>query len=112
MANLEITDDTVTVVMSTAEKAEALHRDLSVPRSSVTGVRVVPDGMAEVHGLKMPGTYFPGVIMVGTWMARDGVTFTVCHGHGPAVVLDLTGQHYDRIVVTVDNPDEAVRSLS
>jgi hypothetical protein len=111
MANLVITDDAVTVVMSTAEKAEALHRDLSVPRSAVTGARVVPDGMAEVHGLKMPGTYFPGVIMVGTWLGSGGVTFTVCHGHSPAVVLDLAGQHYDRIVITVDDPDEAVRSL-
>jgi len=28
------------------------------------------------------------------------------------VVLDLAGQRYDRIVVTVENPDEAVASLA
>jgi hypothetical protein len=112
MANLAITDDTLTVQMSLGEKAEALHRDLSVPRSAVTGVRVVDDGLDEVHGLRMPGTAIPGVVMVGTWISRDGSTFAVCHGRGPAIVIDLAGAHVDRIVMTVDNPEEAARELS
>jgi hypothetical protein len=40
------------------------------------------------------------------------VTFAVCHGRRPAVVLDLAGQPYDRIVVTVGNPDEIVSRLT
>jgi hypothetical protein len=112
VADLVINEDTVTVAMSAAEKAEALHRDLTIPRSSVTSVRAVADGMAEVHGLRMPGAYFPDVIMVGTWRGGSGTTFAVCHGSGPAIVIDLAGQHYDRIVMTVDNPQEAVTSLS
>ena len=73
--------------------------------------RIVPDGMDEVHGLRLPGTGFPGVIMVGTWRDEERVTFAVCHGRRPAVVLELTGQRYDRIVVTVENPDEVVARL-
>jgi hypothetical protein len=112
VANLVITDDTLTVQMSLAEKAEALHRDLTVPRSAVTGVRIVEDGLAEVHGLRMPGTGLPGVVMVGTWLSSEGNTFAVCHGPGPAIVIDLAGQHVDRIVMTVDNPEEAAAELS
>jgi len=107
-----INDDTLTVRMSLAEKAEALHRDLTVPRSAITGVRVVTDGMNEVHGLKMPGSGIPGVIMVGTWISREGSTFAVCHGNGRAIVIELTGQNYDRIVITVDNPEELATRLS
>jgi len=112
VANLEITDDTVTVALTGAEKLEALHGDVTVPRSAVTSVRAVPDGMPEVHGLRMPGTGLPGVILVGTWRSPDGTTFAVCHGHKPAVVIELTGQRFDKIVATVDNPEEAVTSLS
>jgi hypothetical protein len=112
MANLLVDDDEVTVSLSAAEKLEALHGDVRVPRSAVLQVRVVPDGMAEVHGLKMPGAGLPGVIMVGTWRSRQSVTFSVCHGNRPAVVLELTGQPYDRIVVTVDNPEVALASFS
>jgi hypothetical protein len=112
VANLVITGDTLTVQMSLGEKAEALHRDLTVPRSAVTGVRIVEDGLAEVHGLKMPGTGIPGVIMVGTWLSSEGSTFAVCHGRGPAIVIDLAGQHVDRIIMTVPNAEQALSDLS
>ena len=112
MANLVVDADTVTVSMSALEKAEAIHGDVIVPRSAVTSVRAVPNGMAEIRGLRMPGTGFPGVVMVGTWRSGQDTTFAVCHGHGPAVVIDLAGQYFDRIVLTVDDPDEAVARFS
>jgi len=112
MAKLLVNDDIVTVSLSAVEKAEALHGDVSVPRSAVASARVVPDGLDEVHGLRMPGTGLPGVIMVGTWRDKERVTFAVCHGRRPAVVLELTGQHYDRFVVTVENPGEVAAALA
>jgi hypothetical protein len=112
MAKLLVNDDVVTVSLSAVEKAEALHGDVSVPRSAVASARVVPDGLDEVHGLRMPGTGLPGVIMVGTWRDKERVTFAVCHGRRPAVVLELTGQHYDRFVVTVENPGEVAAALA
>jgi hypothetical protein len=110
VARLRIDDWSVTVSLSVAEKIQALHGNVTVPRTAVIGARAVPDGMAEVHGIRT-GTGLPGVLLVGT--ARDGnsVTFAVCHGRTPAVVLDLAGQPYDRIVVTVANPDEIVSGL-
>jgi hypothetical protein len=111
VASLLIDDRTVTVSLSAMEKIEALHGDVTVPRTAVAGARGVPDGMAEVHGMRV-GTGLPGVILVGTVRDGDSVTFAVCHGRGPAVVLDLVGQSYDRIVVTVENPDEIVSRLT
>jgi len=52
MASLLVEGDVVTVSLSVAEKVEALHGDVSVPRTAVLSARVVPDGMEEVHGLK------------------------------------------------------------
>jgi hypothetical protein len=110
MASLLIEGDVVTVSLSVAEKVEALHGDVSVPRTAVLSARVVPDGIEEVHGLK--GTGLPGVIMVGTWRDGESVTFAVCHAHRPAVVLDLADQVYDRIVVTVEDPEAAAAALT
>jgi hypothetical protein len=110
VARLLINDRTVTVALSAMEKLEAMHGNVAVPRTSVIGARGVPDGMAELHGTSI-GTGLPGVMMVGTVRDGDGVTFAVCHGHRPAVVLDLAGQSYDRIVITVDNPDEHLSRL-
>jgi hypothetical protein len=110
VARLLIDDRAVTVSLSVMEKLEALHGNLTVPRTSVIGARGVPDGMAELRGTSI-GTGLPGVAMVGTVRNSDSVTFAVCHGRRPAVVLDLAGQSYDRIVITVDNPDEIVSRL-
>ncbi len=52
MAHLPITDDTVTIGLSRAERLEAAHSDQAFPRSAISGVRAVPDCIAEVHGLK------------------------------------------------------------
>jgi len=111
MANLIIDDHTVVVSLSTAEKVEALHGDVIVPRSAVTRTRVVPNGMAEVHGVRAPGTSLPGVIMVGVWRSKTGATFVACHGRGPAVVIDLDGAQFDRLVVTVSDPEHVQRLL-
>jgi hypothetical protein len=108
-------DRTVTVALSVAEKIEALQGDLAVPRTAVIGVRAVPDGLSEVHGPNLPAGW-PAISTVGTVrdFARnyDRVTFAVCHGRQPAVVLDLAGQPYDRIVVTTGNPGQLISRLT
>ena len=112
MAYLKIDDESVVVALSGAERVEALHANVSVPRSAVRSARAVPDGMDEVHGVRAPGTALPGVIMVGTWRSSAGTTFAVCHGRRPAIMIELTGQPFDRLVVTVDDPEEAAAALS
>jgi hypothetical protein len=52
MAHLLITDDAITIEMSRGERPEAAHGDQPFPRSATSGVRAVPDRIAEVHGLK------------------------------------------------------------
>lgn len=110
MAHLLITDDVVTIDMSRGERFEAAHGDQTFPRSAISSVRAVPDCIAEVHGLKWAGTELPG-IRVGSFHG-DSVTFAVCHGHKPGIVIDLANSKYDRIVLTVENPEEIATRLS
>jgi len=108
-----ITDDSVTVQLSGGEKAEALHRDFTVPRSAIVGVRVVSSCLDEVQGFKLVGAGVPGALKVGTWKgAEGGSTFAACHGNGPGIVIDLAGEHYDRIVMTHDDPEQVAAELS
>jgi hypothetical protein len=111
MANLIIDDHVVVVSLSAMEKVEALHGNVTVPRSAVTRTRIVSDGMAEVHGVRAPGTGLPGVIMVGLWRSETGATFAACHGRGPAIVIDLDGAQFDRLVVTIGDPERVQHSL-
>src|SRR5579859_2360540 len=91
--------------MSELEYVEALHSDVRVPLAAVQAVRVVNDAWPELRGIRAPGTGIPGVIAVGTRRGSFGKDFAVVHGREQAVVIELDGAAYSRIVVTT--PDAA-----
>ena len=88
------------VKMSELEKFEAMHADLRVPLGTVRIVRVVDDAWPELRGIRAPGTGIPGVIAVGTRRGSFGKDFAVVHGREEAIVVELDGGAYSRIVVT------------
>jgi uncharacterized protein len=111
MAHLQITDDAVTIDMSRGEKFEAIHGNQTFPRSAIRAARAVPDCIVEVHGLKGMGTELPG-LRVGTFHDDEHATFAVCHGHNPGIVIDLANSKYDRVVLTIENPEEIAARLA
>ena len=68
--------------------------------------------MAEVRGLRIPGTGVPGVLRAGTFLDGTTRTFALCHRRRPAVVLELAGQAFDRVVVTVADPQAVLDRLA
>jgi len=91
--------------MSDVEKFEAVHADVHVPLAAVRAVRVVDDAWPELRGIRAPGTGIPGVIAVGTRRGSFGKDFAVVHGREMAVVIELEGASYSRLIVTT--PDAA-----
>ena len=90
------------------EKAEGAHGDIRVPLSAVTAVRSVDDPWPELRGIRAPGTGLPNVIALGTRRGKFGKDFAAVHGKGPAVVVELEGADYSRLVVTA--ADAAARA--
>ena len=70
---------------------------------AVTAVRVVGDAWPELRGIRAPGTGVPEVIAVGTRRGGFGKDFAAVHGKGPAVVVELEGAEYGRLIVTSDD---------
>jgi hypothetical protein len=59
-----------------------------------------------VEGAELPG------IRVGSFHEDRRVTFAVCHGRNPGIVIDLADGKYDKVVPTVENPEEIAARLS
>jgi len=103
VATLAVVGENLVVQMSWFERLEACHSDVSVKRSAVRDVRVVDSAWPELRGIRAPGTGIPGVVAVGTRRGGFGRDFAVVHGKGPAVVVELEGEKYERLVVTAQD---------
>ena len=99
------------IKMSELEKFEAVHPDIRVPVSAIRAVRVVEDAWPELRGIRAPGTGIPGVIAVGTRRGSFGRDFAVVHGRERAVVVELEGASYARLLVTTPDADNVAAEI-
>lgn len=97
--------------LSGLEKVEGLHGNIRVPLTSVRDVRSTDDPWSELRGIRAPGTGFPGAIAVGTRRGRGIKDFAAVHGQGPAVVVELEGGDFGRLVVTEEDAASAAVDL-
>ena len=112
MAEFEIDGADLVLHLRGVEKAEGAHGDIRVPLSAVTAVRAVDDAWPELRGIRAPGTGLPNVIAVGTRRGKFGKDFAAVHGKGPAVVVELEGVDYGRLIVTLDDAPARTRAIA
>ena len=111
MARLDVEDGDLVLDLSGLEKLEGFHGNIRVPVASVRDVRSTDDPWSELRGIRAPGTGVPGVIAVGTRRGSGVKDFAAVHGPGPAVVVELEGAEYGRLVVTEDDAESATTEL-
>ncbi|HUY67477.1 MAG TPA: hypothetical protein VMV06_11715 [Acidimicrobiales bacterium] len=112
MAELRAEGDHLVLHLTAAEHLEGVHGDIVVPMSSITTMRASEDVWSELRGIRAPGTGIPGIIAVGTRRGSFGKDFAVVHGKGSGVVVELSGEEFDRLVVTVADPVAVMAELT
>lgn len=116
MAEIGVRDGVLHISLSVPERMLSLHgRDIAVPIATITGVAGVPDVLAEVRGLKLPGAGIPGVLAIGTWRGSDDSRtfhdFVLVHHGGAGVVVSIEGGDYDRILLGSDDPAALIAAI-
>lgn len=113
MVDLKIKDDDLVVTMRGVGRLLALRHRVSVPVSAITGVRHDPHAVRGLwKGWRIPGTHVPGVLVAGTYYAGGRKAFWFASRAGRALVIDLEGHEFDRIVVEVPDPGAAITMLT
>jgi hypothetical protein len=112
MVHLTIRGDRLKVQVRGLDRLWAMRRRLDVPLASVRSARVdhtVARGLWK--GVSAPGTHIPGFIIAGTFYQDDERIFWDVHRPDRAVVIELSGHRYDRLVVEVGDPEGVVEML-
>jgi hypothetical protein len=118
MAELRRDGDELVLTLSAIEKAESIHGDLRLPMSSVRGVEVLDDVIHAVHGLKFPGTRWPGRFAIGRIIGpietkTFGKTFAVVHHDTPrGLRVRLEGAAFDELIVGCEDPEAVMSQIA
>ncbi len=112
MATIDISDGHLTVRLNGLNRLWALRSGLRVPLAHVRGATADPGAARESKGVRAPGLHVPGLAAVGTFR-RGGETilWEVHRGHR-AVVISLSDETYDRVVVEVADPRATVQRVN
>jgi hypothetical protein len=112
MAECVINGDQLVVRLSTTERLESIHPDVSVPRSSIRSVQVVDNALDYVHGMRV-GAGVPGMTAVGTFTSENARIFAVIHhGQHRGIRVLLEGTDYDEILVGCADPETVASHIS
>lgn len=113
MADVFLDREELSVVLGPVERAGALHGSVTVPVPSIRTAAIAVDPFTAIRGIRAPGTGIPGVVALGTWRSRRaGRTFAVAYRGRTALVLELDGQRFDRIVVSCHDARRLCDALS
>ena len=111
MALLRREGPELVVLLNDLEKAGAFRGNVRVPAAAVRDVRVSESPFRELRGLRSPGTGWPGVIALGTWRGGGGKDFAALYRGGPAVVVELEGAEFRRLLVSAHDAADVVEAL-
>jgi hypothetical protein len=112
MVKVSIQQDRVHFDVEGWDKLWGFRSQLDIPLVHITAVRADPAAARGwFHGVKMPGTSIPGILTVGTFLQTDGAVFFDVHDPERTIVIDLDHEHFERLVVEVEDPAAVVSHL-
>ncbi|GGI45206.1 hypothetical protein BCL57_000845 [Agromyces flavus] len=112
MANLRVHNDRLEVHLTPAEKTLAFRSaDVIVQRDDIRSATITDDPWIWIRGIRRRGTEVPLVIAIGAWKTHGGSDFVVVKGKRQAVVLELAGGEFARLVLSTNRAGELVEKL-
>jgi hypothetical protein len=116
MSKVEVTKSGISVKLTFAEKIWSISGDFEIPVTSIRGAEVVSGKASSIFtGISWAmrvGTAFPGYYYAGRFFRKGGADFLVVRAGKPALQLNLSGKPYLRVILTVENPEEAAEEIN
>ena len=105
MVTVAIEEDRLKVRLSGWKAMFAMKREIDVALGHVVSVRAGSLTSKQPDGLRLPGSYIPGVITAGSYWWKDrGWSFWSVRHEDRAIDIRLRDEHYRRVVVEVADP--------
>jgi hypothetical protein len=105
MATITVEGDRLKVRLSGWQAVFALKREIDVALNNVVSAEAGTLASKRPDGIRLPGTYLPGVITAGSyWRKARGWSFWSVRHEARALDIRLRDEHYNRVIVDVADP--------
>lgn len=112
MASLRVHPDRLEIHLTPAEKTLAFRREnLVIARDTIRSVTITDDPWIWMRGIRAPGALVPLVLAVGTWKFHGGKDFLAIKRKRQAVVIDLIGDEFARLILSTNHAPDLIASL-
>jgi len=112
MVRISVSDDRIHFDVEGIDRMWALRSQLEFPLSHIRSVRVDPEAAKGWwHGIRLWGSNIPGILTAGTFYQNGRVVFYDVHDPLRTIVIELDHEHYDRMVVEVEEPEVEAKKV-
>jgi hypothetical protein len=112
MVTISVEGDRLHLEVEAWDRLWAIRSHLDIPLAHVTSVRADPEAAKGWwHGLRLLGTQVPGILTAGTFYEKGGVVFYDVRDPDKTIVIELSHERYQRLIVEVADPAAEVKSL-
>lgn len=101
-------DSNLYIKFNTIEKILGVHWSFTIPLNTISDIRT--DSPTHLsHGLRFPGTFFPGLIKAGTYLTSRGKEFWYTTRNKKFLSIEIRQGFYKRIILSV-NDNESIKT--
>jgi hypothetical protein len=113
MVKSEIVGSNLILRIEGIDKILAFKSELTIPLKHITDIRMDEEIVqGRWRGIKLPGSNIPGILTAGTFYNEGKRVFWDIHHPQAAVVISLTHESYDELVIQVEDPKGLILDIS
>jgi hypothetical protein len=110
MTKVSISGGKLTIDVQGLHKIWALKSRFEIPVDHISAVRRAAD--ERVRGIRLPGTFVPGLITAGTYYEGGGKrVFWDVHDHERAIAIELHDESFSTVIIEVADPEASIREI-
>jgi hypothetical protein len=109
---LSISNEVLKIELGILEKILSFRGSLVIPLKNMGKATTKPPETCWWRDIRMPGTYFPGLIKAGTYYTRNGKEFWFVVRDKKYLTIELENESYKRIVLGLDENEQWAEKIN
>lgn len=85
-----------------------LKSKLVIPEINIVSVTRYDDSFSAMQGIRLPGTYLPGVITAGSYYTKEGWFFCDITDHRKCLEISLRNERYSKLIIEVGDAEKCL----